>query len=331
METWQLVLAAALGGAALLSTGTPTRREGSSSGPSGQAQTFVEMREELYGLPEPPLALAAEVYGIPEAEISAELDDISRRLAPAFLPRVTTDSWRYVRGILDRVSGSVARIYGPDNAYFPSPVPVGTAARAASVNVLNEIAFEVAKEDHLRYEMATSFRPPEIESLYTTGALEAEWIGYIHVIADFSRYAPRFSRWVEYLFLFPGSGERWPRISPVVTGVDERRKHIFVSDNAPVSQYGKNAGPWYLRASDPGAINATQLAMTLAGTAGEGEMAASAEGLEAGWQTAQGAARQVLVRKFTNALVALSMAGVEEGIPLLWDFECDPVVGECRG
>jgi len=339
MEPWQIAIAAAAGGALLLSRGGTQERSSGGFGADSDVEraSHVRSREELYGLPEPPTALAAEIYGMPEAEVSAELDEIAQRLVPAVMTTIGPNTWRYVRKQLEQVSAGVARIYGPDNAYFPVPASVGQAERAASISVLNEITFEINKEAHLRWETMTRWKPASSGNLYTMGALEADWVNYIETVKEFTEagvYGGSLTAgtWTEYLFLFPNSGERWPRIAPTVQEIIESEKKIAVAPNTAVNTYGKNAGPWYLNPSgDPGAINATQLAMSIAGTAGEAEMAASAEGLEAGWRAAQGAARQVLARKFTNALVPLSRASIEErDTPLIWDFACDPR-GECRG
>jgi len=349
MEPWQIAIAAAAGGALLLASRGGSSEERSDSGGFGadsggfgadsdvERASNVQSREALYGLPEPPTALAAEIYGMSEAEISAELDEIAQRLVPAVMTRVGPNTWRYVRKQLEHVSAGVARIYGPDNAYFPVPASVGQAERAASISVLNEITFEINKEAHLRWETMTRWKPASSGNLYTMGALEADWVNYIETVKEFTEagvYGGSLTAgtWTEYLFLFPNSGERWPLIAPTVQEIIESEKKIAVAPNTAVNTYGKNAGPWYLGPSgDGGAINATQLAMSIAGTAGEAEMAASAEGLEAGWRAAQGAARQVLARKFTNALVPLSRASIQErGTPLIWDFACDPR-GECRG
>lgn len=320
MEPWQLGLAAIAGGALLLTS------RGENEGPGGGGgETLPEtVREDLYGLPDPPIAVAGEIYGLSEEEISAQLDEYASRLTGSGMFRtVTGETEAFLREQLEVISGLVARIYGPDTAYFPPPSDTEILTGSAPAAVLNEILFEISREAYRRqrtYQEGVSFVPEEVENLYTTGALEAEWIGYMRTLQSFLRgKVTEAYRLPEQLYLSPGVGEKWSEVQPYVSRVD--RGTIYISAPNYTGLRRSIAGPWYL-ASDDDTRRASAIIARLCAAAGERSMAQSVEGLESGWRSSQGAAREVLVRKLANAVVYFLRNIPESGITI-WHFVCD--------
>lgn len=320
MEPWQLALAAAAGGALLLTS----RGDDTQSGGGGGETLPETVREGLYGLPDPPIAIAGEIYGLSEEEISAQLDDYASRLVGSGMFRtITGETEAFLREQLEVISGLVARIYGPDTAYFPPPSNTEAFTGSASPSVLNEILFEISREAYRRqrmYQEGVGFVPEEVENLYTTGALEAEWIGYMRTLQSFLRgKVTEAYRLPEQLYLAPGVGEKWSEVQPFVSRTD--RGTIYISAPNYIGLMRSVAGPWYL-APDDDTQRASAIVARLCAAAGERSMAQSVEGLEAGWRSSQGAGRAVLVRKLANAVVYLLRNITESGITI-WHFACD--------
>ena len=339
MEPWQLALIAAAGGALLLSSGGGG--DGGDGGDSGGGGTLPERwREDLYGLPDPPLEVAGEIYGLSESEMVEQLEEYAERLAPAYLRRVTPQTQRAVYNQLVAISALVARIYGPDNSYFGIPGSAEGFTGTVNAQTLNNILGEISRENYHRqqtFQQGVNFMPAAIESAYTTGALEAEWTGYMRTLNEFLRgdafkggniyYA------VEHLYLAPGVGNRWSSIERYVTRTQPpsppNRGGIYIDHPQYFGGFTNLVrGPWQLGPRDPGIPRASSMVANLFALAGEREMATSASALQAGWNGAQGVAKQVLVRKLTNAVVPLITQMKEAGEPL-WIFKCDARVSMC--
>jgi len=320
MEPWQIAIAAAAGGALLLTS------RGGEGGDDGGGTLSERMRERLYGLPNPPFEVAGEIYGLSESEMAEQLEEYAERLAPAYLRRVTPQTQRAVYDQLVTISALVARIYGPDNSYFGIPGSAEGFTGTVNAQTLNEILFEISRENYQRqhaFQQGVLFMPAAIESVYTTGALEAEWTGYMRTLKEFLRgeaFAGKIYNAVEQLYLAPGVGTKWPDVDRYVTRTQDGG--IYLSAPDYIGLVRSVAGPWELGPSDPGIPRASSIVANLFALAGEREMATSASALQAGWNGAQGVAKQVLVRKLTNAVVPLSTRMREAGEPL-WRFRCD--------
>lgn len=328
MEPWQLAAVAAAGGALLLAS------RGGGGAPDLTSGMTEDQRESFYGLPDAPLAVAGDIYGLSEEEIADQLDEFAERLAPALLGAVTPQRIEALRRQLETISGLVARVYGPDNAYFPAPSNVTPFAGPAPFNVLNEILLAISRESYHRqrmYQEGVSFVPAAIESVYTTGALEAEWVGYMRTLRDFLRgNVTQAYRLPEQLYLAPGVGQNWPLVEPYVTRVEGNA--IYVGAPNYIGLMRSVGGPWSLSPEDSpeGIARAGSLIANLCAIAGERDMAQSAQGLSDGWYVTRGAAREVLVRKLTNAVVPLLRTLSESG-ETIWHFTCDTRTGGCPG